>query len=446
MLVPVESRVLLAVATEIVPRAQRDSWRREWDGEIWWWLSSHTGKRLELAAHCWGAVCDAWYLRFADSDTVPAVRRMAGSPGACLAGLAILLAVVAASSGLRETRRVLHGDPFAGSPLAVLSQVLPFMGAHFGVPPSKVADWNARAQTLDGAVYYTRRPVRGTVRADVRFFALLGTRPAAGSLATPGIVISYDFWQRRFSGDRRIVGRDYGPGRIVGVLPRDFWFLDLLPDAWLLGPPPSDALAFALARLKPGVTPAQAEAELRRLAAQVKPVARGSAVHVEPIGALAARPFSALAVPWAALVLAGALFAFVRFRATPRFAAFLAAKTVLSLSVVLFATVEFGSSWMTINSGDTNLAAGAASLWLFLAGPAAVLYWCWRDQRRRCRACLHRLTMPVSFGYGARILVERSGTELVCPHGHGTLLTTEGADPAAQWDALDSSWRELFVK
>jgi hypothetical protein len=193
------------------------------------------------------------------------------------------------------------------------------------------------------------------------------------------------------------------------------------------------------------VTPAEAEAELRALAAQVKPASSGSAVHVEPIENLASRPLATLGVPWLLLVCGAVAAALVGFRRTPRYGAFLAAKAVLSLALLLLATVEFGTSLVITNSGQTNLAAGVASLWLFLAGPGAALYWCWRDQRQRCRSCLHRLAMPVRFGAGARMLLERAGTELVCPRGHGTLFTADGADPARQWDPMDGSWRELFV-
>jgi hypothetical protein len=63
MRVPIESRVLLSVASALVPREERCDWRREWDAEIWWWLGSHTGERLRLAVHCAGALKDAAYLR-----------------------------------------------------------------------------------------------------------------------------------------------------------------------------------------------------------------------------------------------------------------------------------------------------------------------------------------------------------------------------------------------
>jgi len=455
MRVPFESRVLLAVATLVAPRDMRADWRREWDAEIWWWLGSHPGERWQLAIHCSGALSDAVYLRATSGDAVATAQRALGSPVACLSGLVLLLALVVGGSGLRETRRVLRGAPFAGARLAVLSQTLPFMGAHYGVPPAKLVDWDARAQSLEGAAAYIwNRGRRSVARAGPKFFSLLGTQALLGTLTLPegelpGAVLSYDCWQREFHSDARMPGRTISANgaavRVIGVLPRDFWFLDTRPDYWILTNALGNAPIPALVRLKPGVAPADARAELRMLALQVKPVTAGSEVIVEPIDTLSARPLTTLGIPWLVLICGVCTTALVRFRRAPRFAAFLAVKAVLALTLMLLVTVEFGSSWMVINSGETNLGAGVASLWLFLAGPGAVLYWCWRDQGRRCRSCLHRLVMPVHFGEGARILTERAGTELVCPHGHGTLFTSDGADPAEQWDPMDNSWRELFV-
>jgi hypothetical protein len=365
-----------------------------------------------------------------------------------------MLAALAVWSGLSETRRLLRGEPFPAARLAVLSQTGPFMGARYGVPPAKLVDWAARAQSLEGAAFFAWDRDHPIAHAGQRFFALLETRPVLGTLSPPadGIpsaVLSYDCWQRKFHADDALLGHTIlagvTPARVIGVLPRDFWFLDARPEIWILAPQHGKALTWALARLKPGVTLANARAELRSLAARMPPASSGSAVTLEPIQSVPARPLATLGIPWLVMVCGTIAVAMLRFRRSPRYGAFLAAKVVLSLTLVLLAIVEYGSSWMTIHSGQTNLAAGAASLWLFLAGPPAALYWCWRDQRNRCRSCLHRLVMPVSFGEGARTLLERAGTELVCPRGHGTLFTTDGTDPSQQWDPLHGSWRELFV-
>jgi putative ABC transport system permease protein len=92
------------------------------------------------------------------------------------------------------------------------------------------------------------------------------------------VILSHAFWQRRFGGDAAALGRvltlDSRLSQIVGVMPRDFRFLDatLQPDVIFggTGLDPADQvldnfLYHALARLKPGVTPAEAQADLARM-------------------------------------------------------------------------------------------------------------------------------------------------------------------------------------
>ena len=94
--------------------------------------------------------------------------------------------------------------------------------------------------------------------------------------AAPTVVLSYAYWQRHFSSDPAAIGKtlaiDGTAREIIGVLPRDFRFLDL-QDLALVLPLQLDRnkirLAnfsyFGLARLKPGVTPAAAAADAARL-------------------------------------------------------------------------------------------------------------------------------------------------------------------------------------
>lgn len=114
---------------------------------------------------------------------------------------------------------------------------------------------------------------------------LLGVKPALGRLFTrqddsPGtpktVIVSYGYWQRRLGGNRSAIGRtltvDGSAREIIGVLPRDFEFLDE-SDASLFIPMQMDRSQVrlgnfnyeALARLKPGVTLQQASADIARL-------------------------------------------------------------------------------------------------------------------------------------------------------------------------------------
>jgi predicted permease len=114
---------------------------------------------------------------------------------------------------------------------------------------------------------------------------ILGVRPTLGRLFTrrddsPGapetVLLSYGYWQRKFGRAASVIGRsitvDGKPREIIGVLPRGFHFLDE-QDAALIVPFQWDRSKTtlgnfserALARLKPGVTLAQASADLARL-------------------------------------------------------------------------------------------------------------------------------------------------------------------------------------
>ncbi|HEX4007674.1 MAG TPA: ABC transporter permease [Acidobacteriaceae bacterium] len=89
------------------------------------------------------------------------------------------------------------------------------------------------------------------------------------------VILGYGYWQRRFGGDPAVIGRilqvDAQPREIVGVMPRGFRLAGVNFD--LLAPMALDRTHQKLApfgyngigRLKPGVTLAQADADIARL-------------------------------------------------------------------------------------------------------------------------------------------------------------------------------------
>jgi putative ABC transport system permease protein len=112
----------------------------------------------------------------------------------------------------------------------------------------------------------------------------LGIQPALGRGFTarddspgspPTTVLTYGYWQRRFGGDAAAIGRrilvDGKAREIIGVMPQGFRFLNEKPD--LILPFQFDrSKAFlgnfsfrGIARLKPGVTLAQANADVARM-------------------------------------------------------------------------------------------------------------------------------------------------------------------------------------
>ena len=112
----------------------------------------------------------------------------------------------------------------------------------------------------------------------------LGTQPALGRLFTASddgpdsaetILISHAYWQRRFGGDASVIGKqlrvDGKSKQIIGVLPQNFRFLETKTDViepFRFNRNKTTLGNFSyqgIARLKPGVTLAQANADVGRM-------------------------------------------------------------------------------------------------------------------------------------------------------------------------------------
>ena len=121
------------------------------------------------------------------------------------------------------------------------------------------------------------------------FFTTVGVQPLLGRAMVPAdgdptaarvAVLGYGVWQRRFGGDRSVVGRtvqlDGEPATVVGVMPEGFDFPGG-SDVWLplrfgaqdLATQRGAHYIDVLGRLKPGVSLVTAQAQLRRIAANL---------------------------------------------------------------------------------------------------------------------------------------------------------------------------------
>jgi putative ABC transport system permease protein len=120
-------------------------------------------------------------------------------------------------------------------------------------------------------------------------FQVLKVSPSLGRLFTSEeeqfgrhrvVLLSYGLWQRRFAGERDIVGRDIKLGgenyTVAGVMPEGLPFFDNLPEVELWTPisfAPNDNMATRnnhfvnlVCRLKPGVTSEQAQSDVGAIA------------------------------------------------------------------------------------------------------------------------------------------------------------------------------------
>jgi putative ABC transport system permease protein len=124
-------------------------------------------------------------------------------------------------------------------------------------------------------------------RVTASFFDVLGVPPALGRALEPAddrpgaphvAVISHGLWQRRFGGDPGVVGRDVlmngDKYTVVGVMPRDFQFMESYVALWVPAAFDAEELAkrahylTVVARMKPGVAAAAVQAEVEAIAAR----------------------------------------------------------------------------------------------------------------------------------------------------------------------------------
>ncbi len=165
-----------------------------------------------------------------------------------------------------------------------------------GLSPGDYADWrqqNASFSEMGGYAYISQgfnltgeaEPQRVLVSyASAGLFPLLGIKLAAGHYfvleddragSSPVVILSHRLWQSRFGGDPAVLGRtitlDNQRYTVTGVLPADFHLLRW-PDLWMPIGQYGDDLTehvhhafIGVARLKPGVTLAQARDEMVRL-------------------------------------------------------------------------------------------------------------------------------------------------------------------------------------
>jgi putative ABC transport system permease protein len=142
-------------------------------------------------------------------------------------------------------------------------------------------------------------------QVSANLFSVLGVQPFRGRLFLPeenrhdksAVILSDGFWQQAYGGDPNVIGEQIlvnGESYpVVGILPTTFSddyssFLDPHSQLWLSGiepfEPGRESHAYhAIARLKPGVTLAQAQANMNSIAAQIEqqyPESRGWGVAV----------------------------------------------------------------------------------------------------------------------------------------------------------------------
>ena len=216
--------------------------------------------------------------------------------------------------------------PFAdGNRLVELKQLQPAVRVdNLPFSVQEIHDYRTENHTLDSVVEYHemtfsllggREPERvDTAVVSANFFRVLGVTPLYGRgfldeddrpSAHPVLILSYQFWQRSFGGDPNVVGQTYSMNDkqhvVVGVLPAMPQFPEKV-DVYMptsacptrssehLRTDRTARLMSAFGTVKPGVSLAQAEADLRGIAERLRskypgayPAAKGYDIAIVPV-------------------------------------------------------------------------------------------------------------------------------------------------------------------
>lgn len=507
-------------ASLLVPRTARSQWRSERRERLWHWAlfleerdRPSATSETELNRWAWHCFTEALWTRFGQEETAKKFDRALRSPRLILGACVSMLALVVVLSGLLPvTRSLVLPLPYRNADRVGLGA---YIGSFWGwglrstVPNTWLNVWQSQSTTTDGIAEYAFLPrlpgrdagmVVGQISAN--FFDVLGVgaqlgrtlhdndkgylagrTDGYGSSCAYCLVVSYDFWRGVLHSDRSIVGTDVQLGaykwHILGVLPKQFWFVTRDVEAWMLQPPQPvmlssghdnlhDAapfrteiqvarLAAPVMLLKPGVSPRDAENDLNNLIQRFIKSPTGHVV-ITPIQQQVRQTLTPFLVAWFAGLLITMAAAYWRYREFIRGAAaklvaqwwaFLALKTAILLLATTLAAIELFRAIGHSQEQAIDPTAWPVSIWLCLALGVVAMFWSLRDQRYRCRICLSKLGLAVLVGDQSRLLLDSGATEFVCPRGHGMLhvsaMETSWID-AEHWTRLDPSWNDLFGK
>jgi putative ABC transport system permease protein len=250
----------------------------------------------------WILLDDAW------TDARYAVRQLRRAPSFALAAILTLAIGIGANAAIFSiaNRALLNPLPFPKADrLVSVNEIVPLIAdVPVRLPAPDLVDYQRESHALDAVGGWIGRAVELSgdreservqgVRATASFFSVLQVRPALGRAftteedenAAPVCVISDALWRRWFGADPHVLGQtvhlDRLPYRVIGVMPRAFEFppRNALASATALWIPmsltPAERQARSdnwdysgFARMKPGVTLAQATADVDAIAQQI---------------------------------------------------------------------------------------------------------------------------------------------------------------------------------
>src|SRR5262245_19151047 len=319
---------LVRVIGVIVPRRLRADWRQEWEAELRYreellneWDKHDWRAKLALLWHSLGAFADALWLqpkRLEDEmfqDLRYGVRMMSQNPGFTLIAIFTLALGIGANSTIFSLADACMLRPFNFPNQDRLVMIWEKGQAGFVrgfVAPGNFNDFLEQSQSFERLVAVEQQdfdltgmdyPERfGGCVVSTNFFDALGVGAALGRTFQPGedqpgrnqvVVLKHSLWVRRFGADPNIVGKtltfNAKTFTVIGVSQPDFHFPFNSVEMW--SPIVFDAQAKrerrqhylqVLGMLKPGVSVAQAHADIDAISQRAKrlfPETNASAEH-----------------------------------------------------------------------------------------------------------------------------------------------------------------------
>jgi predicted permease len=235
-------------------------------------------------------------------DLKHSLRMFRQTPGFTIAAVAALMLGIGANTAIFSVVNsvLLKPLPFPDPDRLVSFVNVSPQGSNAGASVPKFNLWREQTTVIQDAAAYRLGVVNLTggdspeqlpwAQVTTDFFKLFGAQLVAGRVFTieegrpngaKAVVLGYGFWQRRFGGDPRIIGRTISLSgdsyEVIGVLSASFnsGHFDPFADVWTafqMDPASVDQAHYftAAARLKPGVTLAMADTQLHAAADQFR--------------------------------------------------------------------------------------------------------------------------------------------------------------------------------
>jgi predicted permease len=244
------------------------------------------------------------YLETLWQDVRFGLRQLRRNPGFTAVAVVTLALGIGANSAMFSAVNavLLRPLPYPKPDQLVMIWKMRFRTGGLGASPAEFLAWQGQNHCFSEMAAYVaqtfnltgqRRPEEiDGLRVTASFFALLGVKPRLGRAFAPGeeqpgsepvALISHALWRTRFAAERGVLGRtiklDDHVYTVVGVLPASFVFythadvfipltLDQASSDW------QENFLPVLARLKPGYSLTQAQAQMNVLAARLSRQAR----------------------------------------------------------------------------------------------------------------------------------------------------------------------------